>query len=59
MWFMLGLVRFLFGASPGADCASLGQCLRLRSFVICPCLLFCPSFWCVSMTFVVHKTYGL
>ena len=59
MWFRLGLVRFEVGSSSGVDCASLGQCLLLRGFVNCQCLLFCPSFCCVIMTFEVHKTYGL
>ena len=48
-------MRCLVGASLGVDCASLGQCLRLRDFVI---VSFCPSFCYVSVTFEVHKTYG-
>jgi hypothetical protein len=51
---MLGLVRFEVGVSSGVDCASSGQCLRLRGFVNCQFLLFCPSFWCVSVAFEVH-----
>jgi hypothetical protein len=51
-------MRFEVGTSSGVDCASLGQCLRIRGFVSCQCLLFCPSFWCVSMTIEVHKTCG-
>jgi hypothetical protein len=51
-------VSFEVGASSSVDCASLGQCLRLRDFVNCQCLHFCPSFRYVSMMFEVHKTYG-
>jgi hypothetical protein len=47
-------VRFEVGALSGIYCASLGQCLRLRGFVNCQCILFCPSFCCVSMVFEVH-----
>ena len=37
-------MRFEVGASSGVDCVSLGQCVRLRGFVNCQCLLFCPPF---------------
>ena len=47
-------MRFEVGASSGVGCASLGQCLSLRGFVNCQCVLFCSSFWCVSMAFEVH-----
>jgi len=49
-------VRCEVGATSDINCASLGQCLRVGGFVNYQCLLFCPSFWYVSMTFEVHKT---
>jgi hypothetical protein len=51
-------VRFEVGASWGVDYASLVQCLMLRGFVNCQCLVFCPSFWYVSVMFEVHKYMG-
>ena len=51
-------MRFEVGASSVVDCASLGQCLRLRGFVNFWCLLFCLSFCYVTVTFEGHKTYG-